>query len=244
MEEIVKYLALPSNLIIICFMLGLLLVLVRKAKRLGFFLLTVAVLFYIIFGTGPVSYWLLGNLEYRYPPLRSFDRLDRVDAIVVLAGHGESDLNRPISSEVNSSSAFRIIETIRIFKHFPNAEILISGQGDVPEIMKRLAVSLGLPSNRITIENQSTNTYESAINVPTVLADKPFILVTSAGHMSRSMGVFQKLGMKPIPAPTDYMTRKNYLAISYLPSPIHLMYSDLAVHEYLGLVWYRLTNRL
>jgi hypothetical protein len=58
------------------------------------------------------------------------------------------------------------------------------------------------------------------------------------------MGVFKKQQMNPLPAPTDYMSRKNYMAISYLPSPLHLYYSDLAVHEYLGILWYKLTDRI
>jgi uncharacterized SAM-binding protein YcdF (DUF218 family) len=58
--------------------------------------------------------------------------------------------------------------------------------------------------------------------------------------MPRSVGVFRKQGLNPLPAPTDYMSRKNYMAISYLPSPLHLYYSDLAVHEYLGILWYKI----
>ena len=72
----------------------------------------------------------------------------------------------------------------------------------------------------------------------------PFILVTSAGHMPRSMHVFKKAGLNPIPAPTHYLTRKNNLAISYLPSPLHLRYSDLAIHEYAAILWYHVKNRL
>jgi uncharacterized SAM-binding protein YcdF (DUF218 family) len=68
--------------------------------------------------------------------------------------------------------------------------------------------------------------------------------VTSAGHMRRAIGVFRKNGMNPIPAPTDYQLPGNARYASWTTSPIHLAASDLAVHEYIGLAWYRLTNRL
>lgn len=199
---------------------------------------------YIFFGSGPVSFWLLGNLEYRYPPLSHFEELKGINTIVVLAAYAEIYPSYPLSSEVNFASAFRIIEALRIYNDLPNAEILISGEEDMPEIMKKLLISLGVSGDRIAIENQSENTYESAVNVRKIVGAKSFILVTSAGHMPRAMGVFHKLAMNPIPAPTNYMTRKNYLAVNYFPDPMQLMYSDLAVHEYLGIFWYRLNDRL
>ncbi len=110
--------------------------------------------------------------------------------------------------------------------------------------MKDLLISMGLPGNKILIENKSNSTFDSAKNVSNLLKNKRFILITSAGHMPRSMKVFKKLGMTPIPAPTDYLTRENYFAISYLPSPLHLRYSDLAIHEYAAILWYQLTNRI
>jgi uncharacterized SAM-binding protein YcdF (DUF218 family) len=110
--------------------------------------------------------------------------------------------------------------------------------------MKKLLVSLGIPESRIAVENQSSNTFESAVQVARILKGKRCILVTSAGHMPRAMGSFKKQGMNPIPAPTHFMSIKKFRWSHYLPSPLHLGYSDLAVHEYLGIIWYRLTNRI
>jgi len=184
------------------------------------------------------------NLEYRYRPIEDLESMDRISNIVILSGYAENDLNLPLSSMVNSSSAFRIIEAKRILTKFPKAEIIISGKGDVPKIMKKLLDSLGNKSENFKIDNQSNSTYESSLYISNLQLTKKFVLVTSAGHMPRAMGVLKKMGMDPIPAPTDYMSRKNYMAISYLPSPLHLYYSDLAVHEYLGILWYKMTNRL
>jgi uncharacterized SAM-binding protein YcdF (DUF218 family) len=244
MIDIVKDLILPSNVVVLCSILGALLLLVKKANRVAFSLLVTAVILYLFFGNGPVSFWLLGNLEDQYPPLNSINTSKTATTIVILAGYAKIDSERPISSEVNSASAFRVIEALRVFKAIPKAEILISGSCAAPQVMRKLLVSLGAPSDKVTIEQRSANTYQSAVNLEKTLRERPFILVTSAGHMPRAMGVFLKLGMNPIPAPTDYQSFKDVKPIAYLPSPLHLKRSDQAVYEYLGILWYQLRGRL
>jgi hypothetical protein len=109
MEAIVKYFLFPSGMILTLVILGFILVFAKKSKKMGLYLLLSAGVLYVFFGTDPVSFWLLGNLEYQYPPQNIHKTFDKVHAIVVLAGHAEKDLNIPISSAVNSSSAFRLI---------------------------------------------------------------------------------------------------------------------------------------
>jgi len=244
MAGIIKLFFIPSNLIAIVFLSGILFLLFKKTRRISAGLLSAGLILYIFFGTGIISCWLLGNLETRYPPLNATAELKGVREVVVLAGYAEADPALPPSSEVNVASAFRLLETIRISNSLPEAKILISGGKDVPGVMKKLLVSLGIPESRIAVENQSSNTFESAVQVTKMLKEKTFILVTSAGHMPRAMGSFKKQGMNPIPAPTHFMSVKKFRLSHCLPSPLHLGYSDLAVHEYFGIIWYRLTNRI
>jgi uncharacterized SAM-binding protein YcdF (DUF218 family) len=242
-EALIKYFLLPSGMILTLVVLGFILSFVRKDRKIGLYLILFAGILYAFFGTGPVSFWLLGHLEYQYPFVESINTANEAQPIVVLAGHAEKDASRPVSSLVNSSTAFRLIEAVRLLQKNPESEVIVSGC-DASQIMKQLLVEVGVNQNKVVVENQSTSTYESALNLKDQLLDREFLLVTSAGHMPRAMGVFRKQQMNPLPAPTDYMSRKNYMAISYLPSPLHLYYSDLAVHEYLGILWYKLTRRL
>ena len=244
MSDLIKYLIVPSNLINIFLITGMITFIIRRTRKFAIYFIGAGALIYIIFANGPVSYWLIGKLESRYPALKSFEKIEKADTIVILPGHADPDPYFPLSSTINSSTAFRIIEALRIWRLFPDFKILISGQKDVPELMRKVLNALGLPVNRIIIEAESTNTYENAVILQKKLSDKPFILITSAGHMPRAVGVFKKLGMNPIPAPTDYMAGENIFAAQYLPSPSHLVYSDLAIHEYLGILWYRITGRL
>jgi len=244
MFEIAKAFFIPSNLILILFLAGIILLLLRKSKRFAVGLISTAFIGYIFLGTGFISLWLLEGLESRYPSLKAVDELKGVNEIVVLTAYAETNPALPPSSEVNAVSAFRLLETRRIFNFLPEANVLITGSGDVPAIMGRLLTSLGVSESRIILENQSSNTFESAVNAQKLIKDKQFILVTSAGHMPRAMGAFKKLGMRPIPAPTNFMSVKKYQFTHFFPSALHLSYSDLAVHEYFGIIWYRLTNRL
>jgi len=65
------------------------------------------------------------------------------------------------------------------------------------------------------------------------------LLVTSASHMPRSMILFKKLGMHPIPAPTEYQVkgRRGTSPKRFYPTADGLMKAERAFYEYIGLVW-------
>ena len=244
MKYTVELLTTPSYLIAFLFVIGIMLLITRRFRRFALALFVIGGIFYITLSSGPVSYWLIGRLEHRYPALTDVHVAKNAKIIVVLAGHADADPYFPISSAVNSSSAFRLMEAARLSRLITGSRIHITGNGDVPAVMKKTLVSLGIPDQTISVENQSRNTYESASRIRQILGAGDIVLVTSAGHMIRSVGVFRKLGMNPIPAPTDYMTGPNCLAANYFPTASHLTYSDLAIHEYIGIVWYKITGRL
>lgn len=237
MEPIAKHLLLPSSLIILSLLAGLILVFAQRAKSVARVLLAGAGLGYLLLGAGPLSFWLLGSLEYRYGAL-DVQSANDAQIIVVLSGYAERDDDVPLSSEVNSASAFRVLEAARIFRARETSTIVITGDQAVPMIMKDLLIAIGIPKEKIVTEDSSRNTRDSAMNIGGLVGKQRFFLVTSAGHMPRAMMVFEKQGLQPIPAPTDYRTRKNILATAYLPNQTHLALSDLAVHEYAAILWY------
>lgn len=238
---VVKYLLLPSSMVMICALLGLVMLCTRLPKVWGLALCALSVSGYIIFATGPIAMGLLGYLEYQIPSASIAERVG-ARTIVVLAAHAERDLAIPLSSRINEGAAFRLIETISLFQSGTNPAVIVTGEGDTPHIMKEVLVSAGIPSAHITVDDQSWSTYESGRNLAPALGDVPFLLVTSAGHMPRAIKVFRKAGTNPCAVPTHFLTRSNWMAIQYLPSPRHLVYSDLAVSEYEALVWYAING--
>ena len=243
MIPFIKYILLPSNLISF-FIFFTLLFWMLRLRKIALYSSVIAMLIYAIFGSGPVSQALLSNLEYRYPAFENSDQNQLISTIIVLTGHAESKPNTPWSSAVNPSSAYRLMEANAIYRLQPKRNVIISGFGEVPKIMAKVLQDMGVPIERIGIDALSDSTYESAVNLKQKLGSEPFILVTSAGHMPRAMAVFTSQGLHPVPAPTEFLTQQNIFATQYSPTAHHLVNADLAVHEHIALIWYRLTNQI
>ena len=237
---LLKYLVSPSGFIAICFMIGLLAWFHRATRRWSYFLMPAGAIIYLLLSAGPVAHALLKPLEFKYGLYVADEQQPPAHFIVVMAGYAADEDYYPLSSMVNASSLFRLVEALHIWRSNPTLQIIITGHSEVPEIMGRVLVAMGVEDERIVLENRSSNSYESAVNVKAILQDAPFLLVTSAGHMPRSMGVFQGLGLSPIPAPTDYQGNIDPFKVDLLPTAGRLNFSDLALHEYLGLLWYRI----
>lgn len=244
MDNLANLIILPSNLMIWMTLAALLLFFIRR-KRLSSVCAAGALLIYFVFACGPVSHFLLSRLEYQYPMFHpEFSPAPSVTTIVLLTGSSDPKLETPISSHPNSSSAYRILETAYIHRFYPQSRILVTGYGTTPQTLKDNLVALGIDEQQIIIDDHSNNTFESAHNLATDLASQRFLLVTSAGHMPRAMAVFRAQNLDPIPAPTEFKTRENILAAQYLPTPRHMVYADLAIHEYVGILWYKLSGKL
>ena len=236
MYEIVKMAILPSNLLVSFLFVGGVMLCFRSTRRASKFPFALALLLYVVFGSGPVSYGLLGGLEHQNPRLDArIDALD-VESIVILPGYGEPDPFRPISSQLNAASLYRVVEALNILHRDSSRTIIVSGSGQVSHLIKALMLELGVDSKQIKIDDEAGSTLESAANISALLKDKKFFLVTSAGHMPRAMLDFQHAGTKPIPSPTHFLTRRNLFATGYLPTPVHLELSDLAIAEYAAIL--------
>ncbi len=89
------------------------------------------------------------------------------------------------------------------------------------------------------IENKTRDTAEQASAISKLLGKQPFLLVTSAVHMPRSMLLMEQYDLNPIAAPTDYRVSETNWSdpYTYLPSARYLSRSESAIHEYLGQWW-------
>ncbi|MCK4587153.1 MAG: YdcF family protein [Gammaproteobacteria bacterium] len=187
---------------------------------------------------------LLSPLEYKYSYIRDLGSYSEVKNIVVLTNYAVDYPLIPLSSRVSSSSAYRILEAYRLYKSCENCKLFISGNETGARIMKELLIAIGAAESTVYEEGNSQHTYNSALYFRQQFNNEPFFLVTSAGHMPRAIGVFNKLGLNPIPAPTDFQLPKDFRHALVKPSPQHLYWSDLAVREYGGIAWYKMTNKM
>jgi len=234
----------PSGFATALFVAGLVALLFRRTRALACPLVAGAATVFIIFSNGLVASLLSSPLEYSYPALRDPQTHREAKFIAVLTAYAADDADMPLSGKLNASAAFRVLEAANLWAVRPDCVIVVSGSATAADIMARQLRSLGIPERTLILDGDSDNTAESAVYLSRLVGGKSLFLVTSAGHMRRSVGVFRKRGMDPIPAPTDYQSPRLARHASWTTSAAHLQASDFAVHEYVAIVWYRLTNRI
>jgi len=236
------FFAIPSNLVILIGSVGLLLLPTRFA-RAGRWLAFVSLIFLAILGLSPIGNALLIPLEDRFPPWDA--ARGAPDGIIVLGG--TIDAWGPRNE--------RLLVVPELLRRYPNAHVLFSGgsgalidDGD-PEakFAARLLNSLGIAPSRIILEDRSRNTLENAVFSKAIVQPKPgerWLLVTSAYHMPRAIGVFRKAGFPVEPYPVDWRTRGAEDAMRpFATIGDGLRRTNTAVHEWVGLAVYWLTGR-
>lgn len=243
MKHLVELVLLPSGVVVLLLVASAVLYFVFRRRRAAGLAAAAAAGLYLLFANGLTAFWLMSYLEHESTPVQDTQVATPPEFLVVLTGYALMDNRVPITGQVNSASGFRLLEAARIFSR-RGLPVIISGAGEVPVIMQELLLQLGVPRSHIAIEQESSNTYESAVHLRDRLAGKRFYLVTSAGHMPRAIRVFRKQGLLVDPAPTDYLAARSWRDIDVVPSARYLAISDLAIHEYLGLAWYRLLGRI
>jgi uncharacterized SAM-binding protein YcdF (DUF218 family) len=250
-KKIVGPLLFPVPLCLIILLLGLIFHWFTRRQRTGKIIVSLGVGLLLLLSYSAFSDMLLRPLEYRYTPVKNFEELQDVKWVVVLAGGHVSDKLVPITSQLEESSVVRVVESIRLQKMLPNSKLLLSGGGvfdPVPsaKLMADLALALGVESQDIVLETGSRDTKDEARLIGEMVGDDRFALVTSASHMPRSMAMFRKLGMNPIPAPTDHWVKERQ-ALSpsiFYPSANGLRKAERAFYEYLGLMWAKLRGQV
>lgn len=229
------FLALPSGLALTLGLLGLLAALLRR-RLLTWCLLGTSATILGVFSTGVMAAALMSPLEYAYPVVRSAQHPE-ARHIVVLTGWATEDPLMPLTGRMNTSSAYRVLLALELHRERPDCDLIISGKPVAAKIMVEALEKLGVPRDRMRIENRSDSTAQSAQHVQPLVGSTPFFLVTSGGHMPRSMAAMTRAGLKPIAAPTDHKLPRDWRRAEWRPSPASLEVSDLAVHEYLARVW-------
>lgn len=237
---------LPPGILIIL-LISLDLWLYRRNRRASLALLFIIFIFYI-----SVTYWcgdgLIHSLECRYrPPLKITG-----DVLIVLGGGATFDTpNINGIGHLSGSAANRILTCAQLYR-ISNLPIIISGgrvyrsSGDESEIAKNTLMGLGVPQERIILENRALNTSENAKYIRKLLAQYKFrhpVLITSAFHMERSVRQFKKFKINVLPYPTDYQSNIHQKFEFYWlwPSAGALNKSHIALKEYLGIAvakWY------
>ena len=253
LSKTLGYLLLPTNLLIGIGLVGAVLTFTRFAS-LGRKLVIAAVLLLVICGLSPLGKILLYPLEQRFP---SWDAASGApDGIIVLGGSIEADLSAVHNTPVVRGAPDRIIAAAALAKRYPNARVLFSGgsanliSNDAREADFAGAIfeGLGVDKSRLIMERGSRNTQENAQFSKALVSPKDgecWLLVTSAFHMPRSVGLFRKAGFDVQPYPVDWRVGGRDDLFSFSNVAVDgLGRTDLAVREWIGLITYWATGKI
>lgn len=239
-------LACPSNLLVLLAAAGLLLALAGR-RRAGTPLLVVAVGGLALAWLLPLGAWLLLPLEARFPPGA---RPGHVDGVVVLGGSTLPEIGAARGQPALTDAAERPLALIELGRRYPDARLLFSGGnaslvggvGTEAEGVADLLVRLGFDAGRVILEDRSRTTRENALAARALVAPgagETWLLVTSAAHMPRAVGVFRALGWPVVPWPVDYRTTGEWWPLDTPTAGARLDQLDDAAREWLALAWYR-----
>ena len=237
-----------SNLFLVLWMLGLIVLWVStrknpRSRKIGIiFLLGLWLL-----GTRPVADLILYPLEsqYKAPEIRTLKE-SGVNQVVVLTGGGYPVQGELFSSALPPASLSRFVSGLELASRLgSNSVIIFSGTAgrDIPdritsEEMRRLSLIL-IPTKKALSETRSSSTAEHPDALKPYLQG-PFVLVTSAYHMPRTIRTFRKHGLAPIPYPVDFLGAGDYHWGDWLPSFGNFGKLNIGFREYLALALYRL----
>jgi uncharacterized SAM-binding protein YcdF (DUF218 family) len=252
LKKIVAPFFYPVSLCLGILILGLVFLWATRRPRLGKVLVTLGTVLLLLLSLPCISRQFLAPLEHRYPALLHPEKISWEGQksgtspkwIVVLGGGHVSDPRLPANSQISAGALGRVVEGVRLYQTIPGSKLLLSGGAffdPVPEaeVMARIAVLLGVKPQDIRLETDSRDTTDEAEIIAKMIGREKFILVTAAVHMPRSMALFKKRGMQPIPAPTDFLVREGPRPTPgrFFPYASSLSGVETAWHEYLGMAW-------
>lgn len=241
----------PGNMLLGLLCLGVL-ALVARWRRLGGLLVGLVAVMGLAITLLPVRVWVLQPLENRFPLIAK--PLPKVDGVIVLGGAINTWLSAQRGQPQLTESAERLIAFADMARQYPAAKLVFAGGSAAlfddavreADIARQVLGQMGVDTGRVKFERESRNTDENAAFAKRMINPQPgevWLLITSAYHMPRAVGVFRKVGWDVTAYPVDY---------SVPPTggepPFNLLDGlagvNWGIREWIGLFYYHLTGRI
>lgn len=241
----------PEKVVLILLFLGTVLLWTRK-NALGRWLISVAALILMVGTLLPMSSFLLWPLEERFPPPSELPK--SITGIIVLGGSEKAGVTATRGQPSLNEGGERLITFVGLARRYPEAKLIFAGgSGSLTsqeyksnDTARMLFELLGLNTERVLYDAKARNTYENAVNSFELIGRKPegnWILITSAFHMPRAVGIFRKVGWRVIPYPVDYQTTGQWKFDWKFASLDKYLEFSRGVKEWTGLFVYWVTDR-
>ena len=220
-------------------------------RSLGRKLVSLSVGIVVVLNIVALDAYLLVPLEERFPQSTP---PEQVDGIIVLGGAIDQFVSVEREQLSISDAGERVVAMVDLARRYPNAQVVYSGgNGSIrhapvreAEVARRWVRRRGMLSERFSFETESRNTWENGTRSQKLVQPKKgetWLLVTSAAHMPRAIGVFRKIGWPVVAYPVDYQTAGKQVRLFPLGGFGALGSVSAAVHEWIGLVVYWVTGK-
>jgi uncharacterized SAM-binding protein YcdF (DUF218 family) len=241
----------PEKVLLILLFLGATLLWTRK-NILGRWLISIAVLILMVGTLLPISSFLLWPLEERFSPPSELPK--NIAGIIVLGGPEKAGVTATPGQPSLNEGGERLITFVGLARRYPEARLIFAGgsgsltsrEYKTSDTARMLFELLGLSRERVLFDAKARNTYENAVNSFELIGQKPegnWILITSAYHIPRSVGIFRKIGWNVIPYPVDYQTT-GQLRFDWKFASLHnFIQFSKGLHEWTGLFIYWMTGK-
>ncbi|WP_333608231.1 YdcF family protein [Arsukibacterium sp.] len=241
--DVLKTLLLPLPILML--LLAISLWFCWREKPGARWLTSMSILLLWLASISPVSDRLAAPLELKHPAYR---QAAAVDNIMVLGCRHQSYPHLPLSSQLELCSLARLQAAVAIWHQHPSSRLWLSGeisgqQSAHTDIMRQVAVSLGVKPEQISTLAQVYNTQQEAAALAPLIVDQRNVLVTSAMHMPRAYAWFGYYGAQVQAAPTHFQIRyplAQFTASRLLPNPSALQTLHYAWYEHLAIAQQRL----
>jgi len=236
----------PLNLLLVC-AAGILLR--RRRQRLGMVLALFSLILLAALSTNAAARLLIRPLENMTPTLRS-PRAAGAQAIVVLGGGRRRNAPEYGGQDVPRAGVLaRLRYGVRLHRE-TGLPLLVSGgspegEGEPEAVLMARVLRDDFGMQPRWVESRSDNTAQNALYSAEMLRRdgvSRILLVTDALHMPRSQRTFSEAGLSVIAAPTAYLGQGSLQAGDFIPGAPALRESHYALHEWIGIVWYRLAH--
>ena len=242
LSKILSFLTDPLTWIVACFILG---VLLRKkpAKRVFFW---TGIALFILMGNGALI--SLAERHWVRNVIRPLPEATHYEYALVQGGF--ADFNPATGKTQLFDEAERLIEPVRLYREGRVNKLMITGDGSIHDdrnpgsskVFLEYLASLGVDTCDVILDTEARTTLESVNRTRELLGPafdgRNCLLVTSAIHMPRTIRVYHKAGIDPVPFATSVP-----LPYKLEITNIHLASGNLdrwrkLIHEWVGMVAY------
>jgi len=239
----------PANLLLLA-ALGLLL---RRRRRGAIWLSWTALALLWVFSTRAGALLLIAPLETQTPPMSSATITSSdAQAIVVLGARRQSNAPEYNNQDAPGYLALARLQYAARLQRISHLPLLVTGgktdaavESEAEVMARSLHDDFGVSTR--WLEKEANDTAQNASLSAAMLGKdgvQRILLVTDAIHMPRALASFQNTGLEITPAPTVFFSHERLSPYDYVPSGEGLRRSNYALHEWIGLLWYTLRDKV